>query len=213
MKFECVTICSNFVIKRRTEYSFLSQQATMSVFKTAGFLSQNQISELVWDSESEEAGVSSDCIIYLTNRILCIFRQPLKYLCFSYSFLDRVRIYYVENFDSPSWTTYWKPNACRYNGTELNKHRSFAVHDGVACEKWMVLIMYKLLLSVVRRLKWLSGRKFRTRRTKTELNIRTIMDNVLCVVASCVYCNSVQNVAGTFFTLPLQYFLSVLNFL
>jgi len=59
----------------------------MSVHKRAGFLSPNKISEIVWDSDSEEAGVSSDSIIYLGNGILCIFRQPLKYLCFSYSFL------------------------------------------------------------------------------------------------------------------------------
>jgi len=63
----------------------------MSVRKRAGFMSPNRISEMVWDSESEEAGASSDCIIYLGNGILCIFRQPLKYLCFSYSFLDGLR--------------------------------------------------------------------------------------------------------------------------
>ena len=40
----------------------------MSVRKTAGFLSPNRISELVWDSEWEETGASSDCIIYLGNR-------------------------------------------------------------------------------------------------------------------------------------------------
>ena len=65
----------------------------MSVRKTAGFLSPNRISEMVWDSESEEAGASSDCIIYLGNGILCIFRHPLKYLCFSYSYIDRLRKY------------------------------------------------------------------------------------------------------------------------
>jgi hypothetical protein len=48
---------------------------------------------MVWDSESEEAGMLSDCIIYLGNGILCIFRQQLKYLCFSYSFLDGLRKY------------------------------------------------------------------------------------------------------------------------
>jgi hypothetical protein len=37
--------------------SFLSKQYAMSVHKTAGFLSPNQIFELVWDSE-REAGVS-----------------------------------------------------------------------------------------------------------------------------------------------------------
>jgi len=78
MAFQCVTTCSNFVIITQTEYSFLSQQIAMSVRKRAVFLSPNQISELVWDSESEEAGASSDCIIYLGNGILCIFRQLLK---------------------------------------------------------------------------------------------------------------------------------------
>jgi len=73
----------------------------MSVRKRAGFLSPNRLSELVWDSESEEAGASSDCIIYLGNRILRIFRQQLKYLYFSYSFLDGVRKYHVEIHDSP----------------------------------------------------------------------------------------------------------------
>ena len=74
----------------------------MSVLKRAGFLSPNRVSELVWDSESEELGVTSDCIIHLGNRILCIFGQPLKYLCFSYSFLDGVRKNHVEILDSPS---------------------------------------------------------------------------------------------------------------
>ena len=83
--------CSSFVIITQTECSFLSQQIAMSVRRRAGFLSPNRISELVWDSESEEVGASGDCIIYLGNGILCIFRQLLKYLCFSYSFLDGVR--------------------------------------------------------------------------------------------------------------------------
>jgi hypothetical protein len=74
----------------------------MSVRKTAGFLSPNQTAELVWDSNSEEAVALSNCIIYLGNRILCIFRQLLKYLCFGYSFLDGVRKYHVEILDSPS---------------------------------------------------------------------------------------------------------------
>ena len=73
----------------------------MSARKRAGFMSPNRISELVWDSESEEAGALSDSIIYLGNRILCIFRQPLKYLCFSYSFLDGVRKYHVEILETP----------------------------------------------------------------------------------------------------------------
>jgi len=80
MAFQCVITCSNFVIITQTEYSFLSQQSVVSVCKRAGFLSPNRISELVWDSKSEEAGASSYCVIYLGNGILCIFKQPLKYL-------------------------------------------------------------------------------------------------------------------------------------
>jgi len=81
----------------------------MSVHKRARFLSPTHISEMVWDSESEEAGASSDCIIYLGNGILCIFRQPLKYLCFSYSFLDKIRKYdVVMTLDSSSQKIYWK---------------------------------------------------------------------------------------------------------
>jgi catabolite regulation protein CreA len=96
MVFHCVTTCSKCVISQ-TEYLFLSQQSAMSVRKRVGFLSPNWIYELVWDSESEEAGASSDSIIYLGNRILRIFRQPLKYLCFSYSFLDGARKYHVDS--------------------------------------------------------------------------------------------------------------------
>jgi len=102
MAIQCVATCSSFVIITQTEYSFLSQQIAMSVRKRAGFLSPNRISQLVWDSESEEAGASRDCIIYLGNGILCIFRQLLKYLCFSYSFFDGLRKYYVETLDSSS---------------------------------------------------------------------------------------------------------------
>ena len=78
----------------------------MSVRKTAGFLSPNRISEMVWDSESEEAGTSSDCIIYLGNGILYIFRQPLIYLWFSYSYIDGLRKY-VDSILS-SGKVYWK---------------------------------------------------------------------------------------------------------
>jgi len=74
MAFQCIITCSNFVVKSCNDYSFLIQQSAMSVCKRAGFLSPNRISELVWDSESEEAGASRDCIIYLGNRFLCIFR-------------------------------------------------------------------------------------------------------------------------------------------
>jgi len=103
MAFQCVTTCSYFIIIRsQPEYSFLSQQSAMSVRKRARFLSKNQVSELVWDSVSEEARAPSDSILYLGNGILCMFRQPLKYLCFSYSYLDGVRKYHVEILDSPS---------------------------------------------------------------------------------------------------------------
>jgi len=78
----------------------------MSVRKRAGFLSPSQISEMVWDSKSEEAGASSDCIIYLGNGILYIFRQLLIYLWFSYSYLDRLRKY-VDSIPS-SGKVYWK---------------------------------------------------------------------------------------------------------
>jgi hypothetical protein len=74
MAFRCVTTCSNFLIPILTEYSFLSQQYVMSVRKRAGFLSLKRIAEAVWDSKSEEAGVSNDTVIYLGNSILCIFR-------------------------------------------------------------------------------------------------------------------------------------------
>jgi len=81
----------------------------MSVHKRAGILSPNHIYEMVCDSESEEAGASSDCVIYLGNGILCIFRQLLKYLCFRYSFLDEIRKYDVETtVDSSSPKIYWK---------------------------------------------------------------------------------------------------------
>jgi len=66
----------------------------MSVREKAGFLSPDQISEVVWESENKEIGALSHSINYLGNRILCIFRQPLKYLCFSYSFLDEGNIMY-----------------------------------------------------------------------------------------------------------------------
>jgi hypothetical protein len=67
----------------------------MSVRKTAGFLSPKQISELVWDSESEEAGALSICIIYLGNR-------TAEISLFNYSFLEGVRKYHAEILDSPS---------------------------------------------------------------------------------------------------------------
>ena len=68
----------------------------MSVHKRTGFLSPNRISEMVWDSEIEEAGASTDYVIYLGNGFFGTFRQALKYLWFSFSFLDEIRKYYVE---------------------------------------------------------------------------------------------------------------------
>jgi hypothetical protein len=62
MAFHCVTTCSNCVIINHTEKSFLSKQSAMSAYKRVGFLSPNRISELVWDSESKEAGASSNII-------------------------------------------------------------------------------------------------------------------------------------------------------
>jgi len=61
---------------------------------------------MVWDSESEEAGSSNDCIIYLGNGTLYIFRQPLIYLLFIYSDLDGLRKY-VDSIPS-SGKVYWK---------------------------------------------------------------------------------------------------------
>jgi len=64
-----------------------------SALCNVGFFFQNRIYETGWDSESEEPGALSDCIIYLGNGIFCTFRQPLKYLRFSYSFLDDITKY------------------------------------------------------------------------------------------------------------------------
>jgi hypothetical protein len=128
MVFQCVTTYSNFRTISQTEYTSLSQQSAMSVLKRAGFLSPDLIPELVWDHESEEAGASNDCIIHLCNRI---FRQPLKYLYFIYSFLDEVRKYRVEILDSPLEKHTGKDND---TGTNFNKRRSFSVQDGVACK-------------------------------------------------------------------------------
>jgi len=65
----------------------------MSAHERARFLSPNRISELVWDSENKEVGASSHSISYFGHRILCIFRQPMKYLCFNYSSLDEGNVY------------------------------------------------------------------------------------------------------------------------
>jgi len=86
---------------------------------------------MVWDSESEEAGASSDCIIYLGNGILWIFRQPLKYICFSYSFLDGLRKY-VDSI--PPCEKYTGKNDGQSTRTTLNKVWSVLVHDGDAAK-------------------------------------------------------------------------------
>jgi len=98
------------------------------VRKTAGFLSPNRIFEMVWDSESEEARASNNCTIYLGNGILCIFRQPLKYLCFSYSFLDGLR----KCVDSIPPCEKYTGNDGRQTRTALNKVWSVSVRDGDA---------------------------------------------------------------------------------
>jgi len=115
----------------------------MSVRKGTGFLSSNWISEMVWDSEIEEAGASNDCVIYLGNGILCTFRQPLKYLCFSFSFLDKIRKYYIETLDSSSWKIYWKwwrksvdCNSTQQNLVSLGSWQRR--NQNVACELWLV---------------------------------------------------------------------------
>jgi hypothetical protein len=60
--FHYMTTCLKCVIISRNEYSFLGKQSLISVRKSKrpGFLSINLISELVWDSESYEAGAPSD---------------------------------------------------------------------------------------------------------------------------------------------------------
>ena len=108
----------------------------MSVRKRARFLSPDRISEMVFDSESEEARASSDCIIYIGNGIVCIFRRPLKYLWFSYSFLDKIRKYDVETIASSLRKIYWKL-WCKCNSTQQNlvSLSSWQRHSwNVACE-------------------------------------------------------------------------------
>jgi hypothetical protein len=51
-----VITCFKCIIISQTEYSFLSKQSVVSVYKRAGFLSLNWISELVWDSQTYDAG-------------------------------------------------------------------------------------------------------------------------------------------------------------
>ena len=84
-----------------------------------------------WDSESVEAGPSSACIIYLGNGILCICRQPLKYLCFSYSFLNEIRKY-VDSI--PPRKICWKWLRQSIDSTALNKVWSVSVREREAAK-------------------------------------------------------------------------------
>ena len=106
----------------------------MSVRKRTRFLSPNRISEMVWYNEIEEAGASNDCVNYLCNGILCTFRQPLNYLCYSFSFLDEIRKYYVETLDCSSWKIYWKWWRKLVDSTALKKIRSVSVRDSDAAK-------------------------------------------------------------------------------
>jgi hypothetical protein len=69
--FQCLTTCSNFVTVGLTEYSAESAICEVCV-QESRLLTPHSLSELVWDSKSEEAGASSEGIIYLGNSILCI---------------------------------------------------------------------------------------------------------------------------------------------
>ena len=60
MALHYVTTHFKYVIISETEYSFLSKQSAMSVRMRVGLLSLNQISEMIWDSESYKAGAPSD---------------------------------------------------------------------------------------------------------------------------------------------------------
>jgi len=128
MAFRCITTCSNFLIISRTEYSFLSQQSAISVRKSQVPVPKPDIwtglGQQEWRSRSIE-----QLHHYLGNRIWCIFRQPLKYLCFSYSFLDGVRKC-VEILNSPIMK----------NIQETTKHVSIleqnSTNAGLSCGSW-----------------------------------------------------------------------------
>jgi len=59
MALHYVTTCFTRVIITRTEYSFLSKQSVLSARMRPRFLSLNRLSELVWDSQSYEAGATA----------------------------------------------------------------------------------------------------------------------------------------------------------
>jgi len=60
MVLHYVTTCFICVIISQNKYSSLSKQPVTSVCKRAGILSLNRISELVWDSQSYDAGALRD---------------------------------------------------------------------------------------------------------------------------------------------------------
>jgi hypothetical protein len=60
MELHYVTTCFKCVIISRTEYSFFRKWSVMNACMRVGFLSLNQISELVWDSQSYDAGALKD---------------------------------------------------------------------------------------------------------------------------------------------------------
>ena len=59
MAFHYVTTHFKCVISW-TEYSFLSKQSAISVHKTAGVLSLNWVSELIWDNMSYKVEAASN---------------------------------------------------------------------------------------------------------------------------------------------------------
>jgi hypothetical protein len=115
------------------KYSFLSQQSVMYVREKAGFLSSNRIYELVWDSENKELGALNHTINYLGNTILCIFRQPLKYVCFSYTFFDEGNVMYRPSIP-PRKRYNGNDGASRLTGTALDKSWSVSFRDSGAAK-------------------------------------------------------------------------------
>ena len=59
MAFHYVTTCFIRVIRTGTEYSFLNKQSVLSAPMRPRFLSLNLLSELVWDSQNNEAGATA----------------------------------------------------------------------------------------------------------------------------------------------------------
>jgi hypothetical protein len=81
----------------------------------------------------------------MTASFIYAFLDNRWNICFSYSFLDGVRKYHVEILDSPLE----KYTGKDYDtGTKFNKHRSFLVQDGVACE---YKVVWKVVSKVLRK--------------------------------------------------------------